>query len=99
MTEAAGPTTVLATHHLEEIPPTTTHAALLRDGRVLAAGAIDEVLVDERLSACFGMPIVVEQCRRPVDRPSRGLSRYAVSGSSPIGSASCSSSSRLRVRA
>ncbi len=59
MTEAAGPTTVLATHHLEEIPATTTHAALLRDGRVLTAGAIDEVVVGERLSACFGMPIAV----------------------------------------
>jgi hypothetical protein len=26
---------------------------------VLAAGAIDGVVVDGRLSACFGMPIVV----------------------------------------
>jgi iron complex transport system ATP-binding protein len=60
MTAAAETTTtVLATHHLEEIPPTTTHAALLRDGRVTAAGPIDDVLIDERLSACFGMPIAV----------------------------------------
>lgn len=59
MTEAVGPTTVLATHHLEEVPATTSHAALLRDGLVLNAGAIDEVLVDERISECFGMPIVV----------------------------------------
>jgi iron complex transport system ATP-binding protein len=50
---------VLATHHLEEIPATTTHAALLRDGRVLAAGAIEDVVVEEGLSACFAMPIVV----------------------------------------
>jgi len=26
---------------------------------VLGAGAIDDVVVDERLSACFDMPIVV----------------------------------------
>ena len=58
---AVGPvsTTVLATHHLEELPPTTTHAALLRDGGLLAAGPVDEVLVDERLSACFGLSVRV----------------------------------------
>ena len=61
MTAVTETTTVLATHHLEEIPPTTTHAALLRDGRVLAAGAIDEVLVDAQLSDCFGMPIAVDR--------------------------------------
>lgn len=59
MTEVTDTTTVLATHHLEEIPPTTTHAALLGDGRVLAAGAVDDVLVDARLTDCFEMPIVV----------------------------------------
>src|SRR5262249_56632801 len=32
------PTTILATHHLEEIPTTVTHAALVRDGRIAAAG-------------------------------------------------------------
>jgi len=56
---AMGATGVLATHHLEEIPPTVTHAALLRDGRVVAAGAIDDVLADGPMAACFGMPIRV----------------------------------------
>jgi iron complex transport system ATP-binding protein len=28
---------------------------------VLAAGVIDEVVVDERLSVCFGMPIAVSR--------------------------------------
>ena len=60
MTVAApATTTVLATHHLEELPPTTTHAALLRGGAPLAAGPIGEVLVDERLSACFGLAVRV----------------------------------------
>jgi iron complex transport system ATP-binding protein len=61
MTAVTETTTVLATHHLEEIPPTTTHAALLRDGRIAEGGSIDEVLVNGRLSECFGMPIVVDR--------------------------------------
>ena len=35
------PATVLVSHHVEEIPPGFTHALLLRDGRVVAAGPID----------------------------------------------------------
>ncbi|MBL7495051.1 ATP-binding cassette domain-containing protein [Frankia sp. CNm7] len=50
---------VLVTHHLEEIPASSTHAVLLRDGEVVASGAIDEVLTTERVSACFGHPIRV----------------------------------------
>jgi iron complex transport system ATP-binding protein len=48
------------THHLEELPATTTHALLLRDGVVVAAGPADAVLVDETLSACFGLSVRVE---------------------------------------
>ena len=40
--------TVLVTHHLEEIPATTTHALLLRDGAIVAAGPIADVLTSER---------------------------------------------------
>ncbi len=61
MTTVTEATTVLATHHLEEVPPTTTHAALLREGRVVAAGRIDDVMVTDALSACFEMPIVVDR--------------------------------------
>ena len=53
------PTSLLATHHLEELPPSTTHAALLREGSILAAGAVDRVLTDAALSDCFGMAISV----------------------------------------
>lgn len=60
MAAVRGPTTVLATHHLEEIPPTATHAALLREARLAAAGPIEDVLADGPMSACFDMPIVVE---------------------------------------
>jgi iron complex transport system ATP-binding protein len=51
--------TVLAVHHVEEIPRVVTHAALVRDGRVLDAGPVAGVLVSETLSACFGIPIEV----------------------------------------
>ena len=38
------PAMVLVTHHVEEIPAGFTHVLLLRDGRVVASGPIDEVL-------------------------------------------------------
>jgi len=52
-------TTLLATHHLEELPPSTTHAALLRAGVIVTAGPAEEVLVDDVLSECFGLTISV----------------------------------------
>jgi iron complex transport system ATP-binding protein len=55
--------TVTVTHHLEEIAPTMTHALLLRGGRVLAAGAIADVLTSERVSDCFGVPVDVSARR------------------------------------
>ena len=53
------PATVLVSHHVEEIPPGFTHALVLREGRVMAAGPIDEVITDSVLSATFGMPLEV----------------------------------------
>ena len=50
---------VVTTHHLEELPASTTHALLLRDGRILAAGGAAETLTDAALSECFGLPIAV----------------------------------------
>jgi len=49
--------TVLVTHHLEELPESTTHAALLKDGRILAAGAVHDVLTTELVSESFAYPI------------------------------------------
>jgi iron complex transport system ATP-binding protein len=54
-------TTVLATHHLEELPAVTTHAALVRGGRAVAFGAIDDVLTPDQLSSCFGVHIEVSR--------------------------------------
>ncbi|MBF4163144.1 ABC transporter ATP-binding protein [Nocardioides acrostichi] len=54
------PATVLVSHHVEEIPPGFTHALLLRKGRVVKAGLIDDVLTEQHLSAAFGMPLVLD---------------------------------------
>ena len=53
------PATVLVSHHVEEIPPGFTHALLLRQGKVVAAGLLDHVLTEENLAATFGMPLAL----------------------------------------
>ncbi|MFF4056953.1 ABC transporter ATP-binding protein [Streptomyces sp. NPDC001668] len=53
--------TVLVTHHLEELPSGTTHAMLLRAGRVLAQGPASQVLTGDRLGTCFDLPLVLER--------------------------------------
>ena len=58
-TVEATPTLILVTHHLEEIPRVATHAALLNDGRLIASGPIGDVLIDEKVSNCFGMRIAI----------------------------------------
>lgn len=51
--------TVFVSHHLEELPPSTTHAMLLRAGEIVASGAAPEVLTSEHVSTAFGYPIAV----------------------------------------
>lgn len=46
--------TVQVSHRLEELAGSTTHALLLRAGRVVAAGPAGDVLREGPLSACFG---------------------------------------------
>ncbi|MEU9821940.1 ABC transporter ATP-binding protein [Pseudonocardia alni] len=55
------PASVLVTHHVEEIPPNYSHGLLLRDGRVVAAGLLDEVMTSGPLSETFGLPLTVER--------------------------------------
>ena len=57
------PASVLVTHHVEEIPVGYTHGLLLREGGVVAAGLLDDVLTDENLSATFGLPLGVQRRR------------------------------------
>ncbi|MFC5176923.1 ABC transporter ATP-binding protein [Nocardioides taihuensis] len=57
--DPTSPATVLVSHHVEEIPPGFTHALLLRQGRVVASGPVDEVVTEANLAATFGMPLVL----------------------------------------
>jgi iron complex transport system ATP-binding protein len=57
--DAESPATVLVSHHVEEIPPGFTHALLLREGRVVVAGPIREVVSEEHLTETFDMPLVL----------------------------------------
>ncbi|GHG98142.1 ABC transporter ATP-binding protein [Streptomyces lanatus] len=53
--------TVLVTHHLEELPPGTSHALLLREGRALAQGPVAEVLTGDQVGKCFDLPLALER--------------------------------------
>ena len=57
--DPASPATVLVSHHVEEIPPSFTHALLLRSGSVVAAGSLGEVVTEDHLTETFGMPLVL----------------------------------------
>ena len=58
---AAGPiaAVVVVLHRLEDVAPGFTHALLVRDGRILDGGPIEEVLTDAGLSGCFGTSLRV----------------------------------------
>lgn len=55
------PASVLVTHHVEEIPVGVTHALLLKQGRLVSAGPIDETLTAENLSATFDLPLTLSR--------------------------------------
>ncbi|MBD8869427.1 ABC transporter ATP-binding protein [Nocardioides donggukensis] len=57
------PATVLVSHHVEEIPPGFTHALLLREGAVVAAGPLEEVVTESALGETFGMSLQVSHDR------------------------------------
>jgi iron complex transport system ATP-binding protein len=58
-TSPESPAMIMVTHHVEEIPPGFTHALLLANGQVRAAGPISEVITEEKLSETFGLDLVV----------------------------------------
>jgi iron complex transport system ATP-binding protein len=53
------PPLVLVTHHVEELPSGISHVALVRRGRLVAAGPVAEVLTTEAVSSCFGIEVTV----------------------------------------
>jgi iron complex transport system ATP-binding protein len=52
---------VLVTHHLEELPTSTSHAMLLRDGVVTASGEADAVLTSELVSEALRYPVSISR--------------------------------------
>lgn len=52
---------VLVTHHLEELPVSTTHALVLAHGTVVARGSVHDTVTSEMITRAFGLPIVVER--------------------------------------
>ncbi len=56
----------MVTHHVDEVPDGMTHALLLRDGRAVSQGPLDEALTADTLSECFEMDLAFE--RRPDGR-------------------------------
>ena len=52
---ADSPTTVHVSHSLEELPATTSHVLLLREGEVVALGPIEEVMTEQSMERCFGL--------------------------------------------
>ena len=53
--------TIVVTHHVEEIASGTTHAIVLRSGRVVAAGPVAETVTGPILSEAFGLALRVER--------------------------------------
>jgi iron complex transport system ATP-binding protein len=59
--DPTSPATVLVTHHVEEIPTGFTHALLLRDGRIVASGPVEQIVAADALSECFGLALTVNR--------------------------------------
>lgn len=57
--DPTAPASVLVTHHIEEIPIGTTHAILLKEGKIAVSGPVHSVITSEHVSAVFGLPIEV----------------------------------------
>jgi iron complex transport system ATP-binding protein len=58
---AAAPTAVLITHHVEELPPATSHVLLLDNGQPAASGKPDDVLRADILSRVYKCPLKVRR--------------------------------------
>ncbi|MDO4664622.1 MAG: ATP-binding cassette domain-containing protein [Actinomycetaceae bacterium] len=58
--DASSPNMVLVTHHIEEIPAGFTHALVLQEGRVAAAGPVQQTLSAQVLSQAFALPLTVQ---------------------------------------
>lgn len=57
------PAIILATHHVEEIPPSFKNAILIKDGKVLASGKIDKVVNSKNLSELYGAKCEIKKTK------------------------------------
>lgn len=51
------PPMIFVTHHVEEIPPGFTSLLLLKEGRIVAKGPIEDTLTADALGDVFGVPL------------------------------------------
>jgi iron complex transport system ATP-binding protein len=59
LAKQGGPTVVMTTHHVEELPGSTSNVLLMEAGQVAASGSPKEVLTGERLSRVYRTPVTV----------------------------------------
>ena len=52
---------VVVTHHVEEIAPGNTHALVLRKGRIVASGPVDDTVTGPVLSEAYGLRLQVSR--------------------------------------
>jgi iron complex transport system ATP-binding protein len=57
--DPSAPASIVVTHHIEEIPAGTTHALIIKDGKIAVSGPIFEVITTEHMSAVFEINISV----------------------------------------
>ncbi len=57
--DPSSPPVVLVTHHCEEIPRGFTHGGLVRQGRLMAAGPLRDVVTSSLVSECFAVRVDV----------------------------------------
>jgi len=53
------PVTLMVTHHIEEIPVGTTHALLIRDGKIAVSGPVDQVIRSQHIGEVFDLAVQV----------------------------------------
>lgn len=57
--DQTAPVSIMVTHHIEEIPTSTTHALLIKDGLNAVSGLVEDVITSENISNIFGIDIDV----------------------------------------
>jgi iron complex transport system ATP-binding protein len=70
----SAPGMVMVTHHVEEIPVGFTHALLVKQGRIVAAGPIADTITSEHIGDTFGLRVEI------TERDGRYAARAVVAG-------------------